>query len=98
MCSSDLPEVMQSYELAKSQPKLDSSRVQPVAATSGSAVSAASSDAEMAKSTPAPAAPVIVAPSTTNVSNSSSNYAVKPPVRNNDSTMNRFLNNRYSVA
>jgi hypothetical protein len=78
-------------------PALPASRVAPSEPSTGTQVASASSEAEMAKTQSAPASNIVVAPQTNVSNNSAATYAIKPPVRNPDPGMARYVSNRYAV-
>lgn len=79
----------------KISPTLNSGKIVPADSSTGSQVASASSEVEMAKSTPAASAPVVIAPQTNVSNNSASTYAIKSPVRNPAPPLPR---NPYAVA
>ena len=63
----------------------------------GNQVAAKSADSEMAKNTPASSSSTVIAPMSSVNNNSSSTYAIKPPVRNPNQGVQNQMQKRYGT-
>lgn len=74
-----------------------SAKLTPVQPQTGNQVAAQSADSEMAKNAPASSSSTVIAPMSSVNNNSSSTYAIKPPVRNPNQGVQNQMQKRYGT-
>lgn len=74
-----------------------SAKLTPSQPQTGNQVAAQSADSEMAKNAPASSSSTVIAPMSSVNNNSSSTYAIKPPVRNPNQGLQNQMQKRYGT-